>query len=236
MDKSAPHILVVEDDIVTRMKLAHYFCAEGYRVSQAANGSEMRQILQNDPATVLMIDVNLPGDDGLKLAREQREHSDAGIIIITSRTSTTDRIVGLEVGADDYVTKPFEPRELLARVKNLIWRLDRGRSMQSTAQTIRFAGWRLDLGKRTLQGEDGRFVDITRSEFKLLALLASKPGQVMSRSRILKEIANREWDVEDRTVDVLVRRLRRKFGDQADHPQIIGTSHGEGYYLAAIVE
>lgn len=234
MDKSARHILVVEDDVVTRMKLVQYFCAEGYRVSQAANGSEMRQILQNDPAAVLMIDVNLPGDDGLKLAREQREHSDAGIIIITSRTSATDRIVGLEVGADDYVTKPFELRELLARVKNLIWRLDRGHSRQT--RTIRFAGWRLDLGKRTLQGEDGHFVEITRSEFKLLAFLASKPGQVMNRSRILKEIANREWDVEDRTVDVVVRRLRRKLGDQAGHPQIIGTSHGEGYYLAAIVD
>lgn len=231
--KNCHHIVVVEDDRVTRMKLAHYFSNEGYKVSQAADGIEMRSILERDPATVLMIDVNLPGEDGLRLAREQRESSNAGIILVTSRSEAVDRIVGLEVGADDYVTKPFEPRELLARVKNLISRMERTRSTADDAEAVAFAGWRLDIRTRALTSSDGQATDLTNAEFKLLALLVRHPGQVVSRDRILREIARREWDASDRTCDVLVRRLRRKLGDSGRKPQIILTSHNEGYYLSA---
>jgi two-component system torCAD operon response regulator TorR len=233
MGDASRHILVVEDDAVTRMRIAHYFAAEGFKVSQAANGEEMHRILQQQPASVILIDINLPGEDGLKLAREQREHSDAGIVLVTSRADAIDRIVGLEIGADDYVTKPFEPRELLVRVKNLIARLDRAESPRPKKKSaLEFHGWRLDLEKRTLIAPGGRFIDLTRAEFKLLALLASHPGQVMSRQRILREIANRDWDPADRTVDVVVRRLRRKLGDSARDQSVIVTSHGEGYFLA----
>lgn len=232
MAKRDRHIVVVEDDPVTRMKLAHYFSSEGYRVTQARDGAEMRRILERDPATVLMIDVNLPGEDGLRLAREQRESSDVGIILVTSRTDAIDRIVGLEVGADDYVTKPFEPRELLARVKNLISRMERTRSATDEPKYVEFAGWRLDLRARLLCDSQGHPTNLTNAEFKLLALLARYPGQVLSRDRILREIAHREWDAADRTADVLVRRLRRKLRDDGRKPQIILTSHNEGYYLS----
>lgn len=230
METSGHHILIVEDDLATRLKLAHYFSNEGYRVSQAADGMEMRQILQKDAATLLMIDINLPGEDGLKLTREQRELSDAGIILVTGRTEAIDRVVGLEIGADDYVTKPFELRELLARVKNIIARIE-GRPRQRSS-LLRFGDWTLDLNKRTLVNRDGEFVELTRAEFKLLALLASHPGEIMSRDRLLHAIANRDWDAADRTVDVVVRRLRQKLGDSAREQRIILTSHGEGYYIS----
>lgn len=232
MKNHGRHIVIVEDDAVTRMKLAHYFSSEGYKVTEAADGGEMRRILERDPATVLMIDINLPGEDGLRLAREQRETSDVGIILVTSRTDAIDRIVGLEVGADDYVTKPFEPRELLARVKNLISRIERARSYPEEAKVVEFSGWRLDLRTRLLLDSQGQSTNLTNAEFKLLALLARHPGQVLSRDRILREIARREWDAADRTADVLVRRLRRKLGDDGRKPQIILTSHNEGYYLS----
>lgn len=234
METAGHHILIVEDDLATRLKLAHYFKSEGYRVSQAADGVEMRRILQKDAATLLMIDINLPGEDGLKLTREQRELSDAGIILVTGRSDAIDRVVGLEIGADDYVTKPFELRELLARVKNIIARIE-GRSKQRISHLLRFAGWTLDLNKRTLLNRDGAFVELTRAEFKLLALLASHPGEVMNRDRLLHAIANRDWDAADRTVDVVVRRLRQKLGDSAKKQRIILTSHGEGYYISPAV-
>jgi len=232
--KPAPaHIVIVEDDPVTRAKLAAYFTAEGYRVSEAEDGADLREILASRPADLLMIDINLPGEDGLKLTREQRERSEVGIILVTGRTDTVDRIVGLEIGADDYVTKPFDQRELLARVKNLLRRVRRSRSEHEAAQVRRFLGWTLDLGNRSLQDGQGAFVDLTRAEFKALALLSSNPGQVMSRDRLLHEMAHRDWDPSDRTVDVVIRRLRHKLGDDSRHPRIILTSHGEGYLFAA---
>ena len=234
MEAPSHHILIVEDDLATRLKLAHYFKSQGYRVSQAADGAEMRRILQKDAATLLMIDINLPGEDGLKLTREQRELSNAGIILVTGRTDTIDRVVGLEIGADDYVTKPFELRELLARVKNIIARIE-GRSKPRNGPLLRFAGWTLDLNKRTKLNREGAFVELTRAEFKLLALLASHPGEVMGRDRLLHAIANRDWDAADRTVDVVVRRLRQKLGDSAKEQRIILTSHGEGYCISPAV-
>ncbi len=228
----APHILVVEDDPVTRTKLAAYFSAEGYRVSEAEDGTRMHEILATTPVDVLMIDINLPGEDGLALTREQRERSEVGIILVTGRTDAIDRIVGLEMGADDYITKPFDQRELLARVKNLVRRV-RNTSEAEVKPVRQFLDWTLDLGNRTLQDKAGNFVDLTRAEFKALALLTANPGRVLSRERILHEVARREWDLADRTVDVIVRRLRQKLKDDSRHPKIIATSHGEGYLFAA---
>jgi two-component system torCAD operon response regulator TorR len=228
------HVLIVEDDPVTRVKLAAYFSAAGYSVDVAEDGAQMRKMLAKKPADVLMIDINLPGEDGLQLTRERRERSEVGIILVTGRTDSVDRIVGLEMGADDYVTKPFEQRELLARVKNLVRRVRRSRLQNENETVRRFLGWSLDLGQRTLQDADGNFVDLTRAELKALSLLAAHPGQVLSRDRILHEIANRDWDPSDRTVDVIIRRLRQKLKDRARNPRIIQTSHGEGYLFAAV--
>lgn len=233
MKPSAAHIVIVEDDPVTRAKLAAYFTAVGYRVSEAEDGDQMREILAERPADLLMIDIQLPGEDGLQLTREQRERSEVGIILVTGRTDTVDRIVGLELGADDYVTKPFDQRELLARVKNLLRRVRRAGAVAEIGAVRRFLGWTLDLGSRSLRDGTGEFTDLTRAEFKALALLSANPGKVLSRDRLLHEIAHRDWDPSDRTVDVVVRRLRQKLGDDSRHPRIIVTSHGEGYLFAA---
>lgn len=234
MDTTPAHILIVEDDLVTRVKLAAYFIAAGYLVSEAEDGAQMRALLAKRPVDILMIDINLPGEDGLQLTRDQRQGSEVGIILVTGRTDTVDRIVGLEMGADDYVTKPFEQRELLARVKNLVRRVRRSRSEANNKTVRRFLGWTLDLGQRALQDADGNFVELTKAELKTLALLTANPGQVQSRDRILHEIANRDWDPSDRTVDVVIRRLRQKLSDVARNPRIILTSHGEGYLFAPI--
>lgn len=230
--RSLHHIVIVEDDPVTRAKLAGYFATEGYSVSEAMDGEQMRRIIDHHPADLLLIDINLPGEDGLKLTREQRERSDVGIILVTGRTDTVDRIVGLEIGADDYVTKPVEHRELLARVKGLLRRLDNGQKSSATPGTRTFDGWTLDLARRTLRAENGTYVDMTRAEFKLLSALANNPGQVLSRERLLHEISRRDWDAGDRTVDVIVRRVRQKLNDNPRTPRIIMTSHGEGYFFA----
>ncbi len=227
------HICIVEDDPVTRTKLAAYFSAEGYRVSEAEDGVEMREILASHTIDLLMLDINLPGEDGLALTREQRERSEIGIILVTGRTDTVDRIVGLEMGADDYVTKPFDQRELLARTKNLLRRVRRSRGDAETRTVRKFLDWTLDLGNRTLQNRDGHFVDMTRAEMKALVLLSANPGRVLSRDRLLYAIAARSWDPSDRTVDVVVRRLRQKLNDDSRHPKIIVTSHGEGYLFGA---
>lgn len=232
MKPSPAHILIVEDDPVTRAKLAAYFKAEGYRVSEAEDGEAMRDILAADPADLLMIDIQLPGEDGLKLTRELRAQSDVGIILVTGRSDAVDRIVGLEIGADDYVTKPFEQRELLARAKNLLRRVRGGGGAGAAPKKRQFQGWVFDLVSRTLSSAEGKFVDLTRAEFKALALLTAHTGQVLSRDRLLHEIAHRDWDPSDRTVDVVIRRLRKKLGDDASHPRLIVTSHGEGYLFA----
>lgn len=226
------HIVIVEDDPVTRAKLAAYFKAEGYRVSSAEDGAAMRDILAGEPADLLMIDIQLPGEDGLRLTREQRERSDVGIILVTGRSDTVDRIVGLEIGADDYVVKPFDQRELLARVKNLLRRVRAGAVAAPSPQRRSFQGWTLDLSSRTLNSSSGSFIDLTRAEFKALALLTAHTGTVLSRDRLLHEIAHRDWDPSDRTVDVVIRRLRKKLNDDPRHPRLIVTSHGEGYLFA----
>ncbi len=232
MRPNPAHILIVEDDPVTRAKLTAYFTAEGYRISEAEDGTQMHEVLATDPADLLMIDINLPGEDGLTLTREQRERSEIGIILVTGRTDSIDRIIGLEMGADDYITKPFNQRELLARVKNLLRRVRRSQSQAESRTVRRFLGWTLDLGNRTLQDKTGNFVDLTRAEFKALALLSANPGQVLSRDRLLHEIAGRDWDFADRTVDVVIRRLRQKLNEDSRRPKIIGTSHGEGYLFS----
>ena len=233
MPETDVHILVVEDDPVTRAKLVGYFESEGYRVSEAEDGQSMWPLLSGQPVDLVLLDINLPGQDGLYLTRQLRAHHDFGIILVTGRTDDVDRIVGLEIGADDYVTKPFNQRELLARVKNILRRIPDTRSSDNGPK--HFADWVFDPLRRKLTGPDGRTVGLTRAEYELLSALVRHPGVVMSRERLLSQVTHRNWDPNDRTIDVLVRRLRKKIERDPKAPEIIVTAHGEGYLFAADV-
>ncbi|MEX0924037.1 MAG: two-component system response regulator TorR [Rhodovibrionaceae bacterium] len=233
LQPEAHHILVVEDDPVTRAKLAGYLEAAGHRVGEAADGNEMRRILAKDPAELLLLDINLPGEDGLELTRELRARSEIGIILVTGRTDDIDRVVGLEIGADDYVTKPFNSRELLARVKAVLRRSVAQQRAESPLR--RFGPWSFDMRARKLSSDSGAHLPLTRAEYELLSVLVDRPGRVLTRERLLTRVTHRSWEPNDRTVDVLVRRLRRKIESDPKNPEIIVTVHGEGYLFAAEV-
>ncbi|MFM5402882.1 two-component system response regulator TorR [Aeromonas veronii] len=229
------HILVVEDDAVTREKLTGYFEREGYRVTAVENGQEMRAVLAEQPVDLVMLDINLPGEDGLLLTRELRARSTVGIILVTGRSDAVDRIVGLEMGADDYVTKPFELRELLVRVKNLLWRISLAAAAPSEPavadDAVRFGLWRFDIPRRQLS-KDGVPVRLTKAEYEVLVALVAHAGRVLSRERILTLISHRGDGPSDRTIDVLIRRLRGKMEADPRDPQLFVTVHGEGYLFA----
>ncbi|MGF1910399.1 two-component system response regulator TorR [Vibrio kasasachensis] len=231
------HVLVVEDDAVTRSKLVGYFQNEGYTVSEAESGEQVRSMLQNHSIDLVMLDINLPGEDGLMLTRELRSQSDIGIILVTGRTDSIDKIVGLEMGADDYVTKPFELRELLVRVKNLLWRISAARNAGTIADqkndtnVVRFGEWMFDIQRRALS-RNNEPVKLTKAEYELLVALSSYPNQVLSRERILNMISHRVDAPNDRTIDVLIRRMRAKMEFDPKNPQIFVTVHGEGYMFA----
>lgn len=231
------HIVIVEDDVVTRRRLAAQLKQQMYRVSEAADADAMEAILARDPADVLLVDINLEGKDGLTITREQRAISKAGIILLTSRTDQIDRIVGLELGADDYITKPFDKRELFARIKNLASRVSDLRKAEAatpSAPTIRLGRWSLDRARRRLVDEAGTIEPLTRAEFELIAAFAEHPGVILSRDRLLDMIQNQKWAPDNRTIDVLVGRLRKKIEPDPAHPDWIITIHGEGYMLAEV--
>jgi len=227
----AYHVLVVEDDPVTRSKLTGYFENAGYQVSEAEDGNGMRAIFAAESVDLILLDINLPGEDGLSLTRELRSQSDVGIMLVTGRTDTIDRIVGLEMGADDYITKPFELRELLARAKNLLWRIAQGKQANGTNETqkiFHFEDCTFNSARRHLS-KNGQPIDLTRAEYEMLTAFIKHAGQVMSRDRLLNLITHRIWDPNDRTIDVLVRRLRSKLENDPKKPELIKTVHGEGY-------
>jgi len=228
------HVLIVDDDAVTRAKLAGYAEAAGHRVTEAEDGEKMRRVLASDPADLILLDINLPGEDGLDLTRELRSRSNVGIILVTGRTDEVDRIVGLEIGADDYITKPFNPRELLARVKSVLRRV--GGNTLIDRPVKRFAGWTFDTRTRRLTSPSNERPGLTRAEYELLNAFVERPNIVLSRDRLLNLITHRSWDPSDRTIDVLVRRLRRKIEVEPKHPEIIITAHGEGYIFAVEID
>ncbi|HDX8597302.1 TPA: two-component system response regulator TorR [Aeromonas dhakensis] len=229
------HILVVEDDAVTREKLTGYFEREGYRVTAVENGQEMRAVLTEQEVALVMLDINLPGEDGLLLTRELRARSTVGIILVTGRSDAVDRIVGLEMGADDYVTKPFELRELLVRVKNLLWRISLAAAQPSEPavadDAVRFGPWRFDIPRRQLS-RDGVPVRLTKAEYEVLVAFIANAGRVLSRERLLALTSHRGDGPSDRTIDVLIRRLRGKMEQDPRDPQLFVTVHGEGYLFA----
>jgi two-component system OmpR family response regulator len=232
------HILVVDDQKEICDVVQEYLTGEGYRVSTANDGGGMRRVLGQSHVDLVILDLMLPGEDGLTLARGLRDESGIGIIILTGRGETVDRIIGLEMGADDYLPKPFHLRELLARVKSVLRRVQSrmGEPSQTARSHARFAGWSLDLSSRELTSPAGQEVRLTTGEFDLLAAFVNNPNQVLSRDRLLDLARNREAGPFDRTIDVQVGRLRRKLEDDPQNPSLIKTVRGSGYIFTPAVE
>ena len=232
MNEMSHHILVVEDDPVGRETLAAYLRRENHRVSEAANGGEMRRVFARGDVDVVMLDINLPNEDGLSLLRELRRQSEVGIIMVTGRQDVVDRIVALELGADDYVTKPYNMRELLPRAKNLARRVAAARANSPDEPKKQFDGWTLDIPHWTLTSPEGEEVRLTRAEFELLATFVANRGRVLTRDGLIDHVSHRDRDPLDRTIDVLVGRLRRKIEKDPASPRRIITVHGVGYVFA----
>jgi two-component system torCAD operon response regulator TorR len=232
VNETSHHILVVEDDPVGRETLAAYLRRENHRVSEAANGEEMRRVFSRGDVDVVMLDINLPNEDGLSLLRELRRQSEVGVIMVTGRQDVVDRIVALELGADDYVTKPYNMRELLPRAKNLARRVAAARTRSPDEPTKQFDGWTLDIPHWTLMSPEGEEVRLTRAEFELLATLVTNRGRVLTRDGLIDHVSHRDRDPLDRTIDVLVGRLRRKIEKDPANPRRLITVHGVGYVFA----
>ncbi|HEY3328348.1 MAG TPA: response regulator transcription factor [Novimethylophilus sp.] len=230
------NILIVDDDPDIRMLLAEYLEGNGCRAATAADGASMWQMLDVHAVDLIVLDLNLPGKDGLALCRELRVRSDMPVIMLTARDATLDRIVGLEMGADDYLGKPFEPRELLSRIRTVLRRTQStsGKGPAESGQ-LHFAGWTLDLPARHLVSPQGVIVSLSGAEFRLLKIFATHPNHVLNRDQILNMAQGRDADPFDRSIDLQVSRLRQKLGEDARAPQIIKTVRNEGYVLAARV-
>lgn len=233
------HILIVDDQAEICDLVQEYLSGEGYRVSAAQDGTGMRKVMVESRVDLVILDLMLPGEDGLTLARALRQESTVGIIILTGRGEIVDRIIGLEMGADDYLPKPFHLRELLARVKSVLRRAS-SRSMENQAVSprskARFAGWNLDLSSRELLSPSGKEVRLTTGEFDLLAAFVNNANQVLTRDRLLDLARNREGGPFDRTIDVQVGRLRRKLEEDPQRPTMIKTVRGTGYIFTPPVE
>ena len=231
------HILIVDDDAEIRSLLREYLERNGMRAQAVADGRGMRAALDDGRFDLVILDLMLPGEDGLTLCRDLRARSNLPVIMLTARGEETDRIVGLEMGADDYMPKPFNPRELLARIKAV---LRRSRVLPpraaDEANRLRFAGWTLDLAHRQLTSSDGVVVALSGGEYQLLKVFLEHSNRVLSRDQLLDLTHGRDSTPFDRSIDVQVGRLRRRLGDTGQEPVLIKTVRGEGYVLAATVE
>jgi len=232
------HLLVVDDDAELRTLLQDYLGQAGFRVTTVADGRQMQRALEAAPFDMVILDIMLPGEDGLSLCRKLRAENRMPILMLTARGDEVDRIVGLEMGADDYLPKPFNPRELLARVKSILRRA--GSLPENLAdedvRRFRFEGWTLDTRTRQLLSPAGVVVDLSGAEYKLLRMLLEHPNRVLSRDQMLEFTQGREANVFDRAVDVQIGRLRRKLGDAPREPRLIKTVRNEGYVLSVPVE
>jgi len=233
-----PHILVVDDHAEIRELVQRFLGDHGYRVTTAPNGTGMKRILADAAIDLIVLDLMMPGEDGLTLCRNLRAESDIPVIMLTAMGEETDRIIGLEMGADDYLAKPFNPRELLARIKAVLRRTGsaQARSPREAPESLRFLGWTLLPGARELIDPEQTLVPLSTAEFALLMAFVTRPGRVLSRDQLLDLARGRETRVFDRAIDTLVSRLRRKLGDQPRNPQIIKTVRGGGYLFAPTVE
>jgi len=229
-------ILLVDDEATLREPLADYLTRQGFAVTAAASAAEARTLLLSKTPDLVLLDIMMPGEDGLSLCRHLSETKDLPVILLTAKGEAMDRIVGLEIGADDYVVKPFEPRELVARIKSVLRRASKAGSAPQEDAHYEFEGWRLDPIKRRLTDPDGAVVPISSAEFRLLIAFLDHPRQVMDRDRLLDMVQGREAHLFDRAVDNQVSRLRRKIESTTREPRLIQTVRGGGYVLAADVD
>lgn len=229
----ADHILIVDDDPEIRQLLCTYLGEAGYQTSTASQGQEMRKRLEERLIDLVVLDLMLPGEDGLSLCRELRVRSNTPVIMLTARGTLVDRIVGLEMGADDYLAKPFDPRELLARIKVVLRRTQSfpDRARLDAASVLRFAGWRLDTTTRQLRSPDGLVISLGNSDFRVLRLLLQHPNRPLSRDFLLGHAFDKERAPFDRSIDVCISRLRQHLEDNPRQPSLIRTVRNEGYAL-----
>ncbi|MCC5855714.1 MAG: two-component system response regulator ArcA [Idiomarina sp.] len=233
-------LLIVEDEVVTRHTLSRLFQQEGYEVFDAADGRQMEHIMAQQEIDIIIMDVNLPGQSGLELAESLREQKNIGLVFLTGRDSEDDRLLALELGADDYLIKPYNPRELTIRVRNLARRIEQIKVPQDFAvegsRQYHFSKWVLDCDSRCLYSPDSKVFRLPKSEFRALELFLTQPGKIHDRETLVRKMLDRELRPNDRTVDVAIRRIRRHFESHPDTPNLITTIHGEGYRFIGDVE
>ncbi|HLI14323.1 MAG TPA: response regulator [Alphaproteobacteria bacterium] len=238
-----PHILVVDDEQRIRTMLRRYLVEEGFRVSEAADGAAMRTVLSREHVDLVLLDLMMPGEDGLTLARYIRQNAETPIIMLTGKSDVIDRVAGLEAGADDYIAKPFHLREVLARIRTVLRRLRSGAANSAPAvdgkttkdgETIVFQGWHLDTLKRELRQPNGNILALTTGEFDLLLAFARNPNRVLSRDRLMDLVKGRDWAAYDRAIDTQVARLRKKIEQDPSNPRLIKTVRGAGYIFAVV--
>jgi DNA-binding response OmpR family regulator len=237
-DVNPPHVLVVDDDPAIRELIAGYMSDNDIRATVAANGNEMTAALNEFAIDLIILDLRMPGEDGMQIARRIREQSSLPIIVVSGRQDEADRVMALELGADDYMTKPFSSRELLARIRALLRRaaaFGAGTGRQMDARAYRFDGWELNIGSRRLTSPGGARVSLTNGEFSLLNAFLASPGRILTREQLL-ESSRLYDDVFDRSIDVQILRLRRKIEVDPSHPRYIKTERGAGYLFAVSVE
>ena len=236
---TAPHLLVIDDDPGVRDLVVEYLGEHDMRVSTGTSGQELFAMLDREAIDLVLLDLRLPGEDGMQLARALRERATVPIVLLTGRNEEADRVMGLELGADDYVTKPFSPRELLARVRAVLRRYQVQATLpqrDNTRRAFRFSGWELNLRTRRLTSPAGAAVELSNGEFSLLSAMCRVPGRVLTRDQLLSMSRLHEAEVYDRSVDVQIRRLRLKLEADSAHPALIVTERGAGYMLATEVE
>ncbi|MEW6689038.1 MAG: response regulator [Pseudomonadota bacterium] len=236
---TSAHILCVDDDAAVRDLVSEYLGQNEMRVTAVASGKELAAAMARETVDLVVLDVRLPGEDGLQIARRLREESAIPILMLTGRAEEADRVMGLELGADDYLTKPFSPRELLARIRAL---LRRARAQATVADAIakvrayRFGGWELNIGLRRLRNPAGEAVELTKGEFSLLTAFLSAPQRVLARDQLLDLSRLHNAEVYDRSIDIQILRLRRKIEADPSHPRFIVTERGAGYVFAVAVD
>lgn len=226
-------LLIVEDEVVTRQTLARLFQQEGYEVFDAADGKQMEHIMAQQPVDLIIMDVNLPGQSGLELAESLREQKNIGLVFLTGRDSDEDRLLALELGADDYLIKPYNPKELTIRVRNLYRRIEHSQKPSDVkvegSREFHFNGWVLDCDSRCLYSPEKKMFRLPKSEYRAMELFLTQPGKIHDRETLVRKMLDRELRPNDRTVDVAIRRIRRHFESHPETPNLITTIHGEGY-------
>ncbi|MBB3290452.1 MULTISPECIES: response regulator [Rhizobium] len=234
---AAAHIVVVDDHGDIRDLVQQYLEQQGYKVTAVESGAALRRLLEKQTADLIVLDVMMPGEDGLSVCRQLRASAGIPVIFLTAMADDTDRIIGLELGADDYVVKPFNPRELLARIRAVLRRSGNPNMALAAAnpKNVRVGPWRVNLGRQEISGDDGVGIPLSSAEFRLLKVFIERPGLVLSREQLLDLTVGRTADVFDRTIDNQVSRLRKKIEDNPKNPSIIKTHWGGGYSLSVEV-